>query len=283
MKNKEIQRINKENSLLLRYKDSRIDDKLLKKQVVKQCKKISQAFKGAIEEDDELEKDLLNQKEIILSEICLLEIMGDKLTIKQKCAITLRAKLMEANIKEKEFDPYFGISLVLHGARNTFIREAGRHCDVYCNMVESQNRANDVRRLYKNMVDTHHTRRVKLFKDTKTDKYYKLLLSQNEESKKHILLYRSYYEEAIKRKIEQQEALLREQENQNRKRNRRDSSKAERETSGSRARASIGRDTTPNKMISKNSMLQTNTSLSSMDSNLANLKQSTNGRNIKTP
>ena len=59
IKSKEVQRINKENSLLMRYKDSRIDDKLLKKQIVKGCKKISVAFKGAIEEDDELERDML--------------------------------------------------------------------------------------------------------------------------------------------------------------------------------------------------------------------------------
>ena len=43
----------------MKYKDARIDDKLLKKQVVKCCKKISGCFKGAVEEDDELEKDLL--------------------------------------------------------------------------------------------------------------------------------------------------------------------------------------------------------------------------------
>lgn len=31
VKNREIQRVNKENSMLVRYKDARIDDKLLKK------------------------------------------------------------------------------------------------------------------------------------------------------------------------------------------------------------------------------------------------------------
>lgn len=66
----------------MRYKDARIEDKLLRKQIVKGCKKISLSFKGAIEEDEELEKDLLNQKEIVVSEICVLEIMCDKLTTK---------------------------------------------------------------------------------------------------------------------------------------------------------------------------------------------------------
>lgn len=202
IKSKEVQRINKENSLLMRYKDARIEDKLLRKQVVKGCKKISLAFKGAIEEDEELEKELLNQKEIVLSEICVLEIMGDKLTTKQKCAITLKAKLIESCLKEKEYDPYFSISLVLQGARNTFIREIGRHVDVYCENIESSNSSNQVRRLYKNMVDTHHLRRVKLFRDTKTDKFFKLLLSHNEESKKYVLAYKKSFEEAQRRKQE---------------------------------------------------------------------------------
>ena len=54
----------------------------MKKQIVKCCKKIASSFKGAVEEDEELEKDLLNQKELVLSEICVLEIMSDKLTTK---------------------------------------------------------------------------------------------------------------------------------------------------------------------------------------------------------
>lgn len=41
VKSKEIQRINKENSMLQRFKDARIEDKLLRKQIVKGCKKIS--------------------------------------------------------------------------------------------------------------------------------------------------------------------------------------------------------------------------------------------------
>lgn len=60
VKNREIQRINKENSMLQRFKDARIEDKLLRKQFVKGCRKISIAFKGVVEEDEELEKDLTN-------------------------------------------------------------------------------------------------------------------------------------------------------------------------------------------------------------------------------
>ena len=113
VKNREIQRINKENSMLLRFKDARIDDKLHKKQIVKGCKKISQAFKGVVEEDEEMENTLSTQKELIISEIACCEIMQEKLTSKQKCAITFKGKLVDACLKEKEYDPYFSISLVL--------------------------------------------------------------------------------------------------------------------------------------------------------------------------
>lgn len=40
------------------------------------------------------------------------------------------------------------------------------------------------------MSDTHHVRRVKLYKDSKIDKYFKLLITFNEESKKHIVTYK---------------------------------------------------------------------------------------------
>ena len=57
--------------------------------------------------------------------------MGDKLTNKQKCNITFKARLIDACLKEKEYDPYFSISLVLQEARNTFIREFGRHVECF--------------------------------------------------------------------------------------------------------------------------------------------------------
>jgi hypothetical protein len=47
---------------------------------------------------------------------------------------------------------------------------------------------------------------------------------------------------------------------------------------------SLGRDQTPNKMINgKAQMLQTNSSLSSMENNSFNMKGGNSGRNIKTP
>lgn len=89
------------------------------------------------------------------------------------------------------------------------------------------------------MVETHHLRRVKLFKDTKTDKYFKLLLGHNEESKKYVLAYKKSYDDAQRRRMEQEILLSQHEERRNRVRN---SSKHDRESSGSRARASLGRD-----------------------------------------
>ena len=137
VKSREIQRINKENSMLQRFKDARIEDKLLRKQIVKGCKKISLAFKGVVEEDEDLEKELIIQKELIISEISVAECMGDKLSNKQRCNLTFKGRLTDACLKEKEYDPYFSISLVLQGARNTFIREVGRHVEVFAKNVES--------------------------------------------------------------------------------------------------------------------------------------------------
>jgi hypothetical protein len=70
------------------------------------------------------------------------EIMGEKLTNKQRCNMAFKSRLTDACLKEKEYDPYFSISLVLQGARNIFMREVGRHVEVFADNVESQNSAN---------------------------------------------------------------------------------------------------------------------------------------------
>ena len=77
--------------------------------------------------------------------------MGDKLTKKAICNLTFRQKLIDASIREKEYDPYFSISLVLQAARNSFIREVGRHVDIFIENVDSNNSCNQVKRIHKNM------------------------------------------------------------------------------------------------------------------------------------
>jgi len=49
------------------------------------------------------------------------------------------------------------------------------------------------------MLDTHHVRRVKLYKDSKIDKCMKLMLSWNDESRKHISQYKVKHKEALVR------------------------------------------------------------------------------------
>ena len=45
------------------FKDARIEDKLLRKQIVKGCKKISLAFKGVVEEDEDHEDEEEEEEE----------------------------------------------------------------------------------------------------------------------------------------------------------------------------------------------------------------------------
>lgn len=116
---------------------------------------------------------------------------------------------------------------------------------MYAENVESQNSANAVRRIYKNMSDTHYLRRVKLFKDAKIEKTFKLLMSFNEESKRHINSYKQKHQEAKIREKNLQNYIK----EQVQRRNREGSSCREREGSASsRARNSLNRDMTPNKM-----------------------------------
>jgi len=116
-----------------------------------------------------------------------------------------------------------------------------------------------------------------LFKDTKSEKYFKLLLTFNDESKRHIVMYKTKFDQAMVRQVEQVQYVQ--------ERQARGSSVQSREIStggGSRARQSMGRDMTPGK-IGKAIMLQTNTSLTAMDTNIVNVKSGQTGRNIKTP
>ena len=62
-----MQRINKENSILIKFQlNGRIDDRMMKRQFMKACKKIQKAFRGVV---DEVELNLNIEKEIQSSEI----------------------------------------------------------------------------------------------------------------------------------------------------------------------------------------------------------------------
>lgn len=139
------------------------------------------------------------------------------------------------------------------------------------------------------MSDTHHTRRVKLFKDSKIEKMVKYILCLNLETKRHICQYKQKYIEAQIRHQDFENFINQEVQKRNRERDGSSLNRNDREQSaGSRARASLNRDMTPNKIM-KVSMLQTNSSLSASDSNILNLKNQVgnqskeSGRTIKTP
>lgn len=126
------------------------------------------------------------------------------------------------------------------------------------------------------MIDTHYMRRVKLLKDTKTDKYQKLLLSYNAESKAHIVLYKKKYEESKLRLLKEQQ--IKEQEQQRWRENSMNKVH-DRETSGSKVRGSLNRDLTPNKM--GEAALGSNPMISAGNPSIQNMRQGV--RNIKTP
>ena len=69
-------------------------------------------------------------------ELLLNEVLGETLNRKALTSLTCKSKLMEATLKEKEFDAYFCISLVLQGARNIFIMEVGKNVDVFVEQCE---------------------------------------------------------------------------------------------------------------------------------------------------
>jgi hypothetical protein len=102
------------------------------------------------------------------------------------------------------------------------------------------------------MSDTHHVRRVKLYKDSKIEKVFKFLITFNEESKRHIILYKTRFHEAQVRQQNFENFIN--QEMQRRNRETRDGSslnRQERDNSsggGRRVRGSVNRDMTPNKL-----------------------------------
>lgn len=91
------------------------------------------AFRGVVDEE---ELNINLEKEVQVVEVLLNETLGDTLNRKAMTAITSKTKLMEATLKEKEFDAYFCISLVLQGARNIFIMEVGKNVEVFVEQCE---------------------------------------------------------------------------------------------------------------------------------------------------
>ncbi len=105
-------------------------------------------------------------------------------------SLTGKNKLLEAAFKEKEFDPYFCLSLVLTIARNIFISEVSKAADVYFEACDNQNSVMVVRRIMKNMKENNQTRKLKITKENKIEKIFKHLYSKNEDADNQINKYK---------------------------------------------------------------------------------------------
>jgi hypothetical protein len=126
-----------------------------------------------------------------LSEIHINQVHGEvPLAKKNMISLTGKNKLLEAAFKEKEFDPYFCLSLVLTIARNIFISEVSKAADVYFEACDNQNSVMVVRRIMKNMKENNQTRKLKITKENKIEKIFKHLYSKNEDADNQINKYK---------------------------------------------------------------------------------------------
>lgn len=177
VKNRETQRINKENAILQKFQLHKIEDRAVKKQIQKACKKIQQAFRGVVDED---EQQCKLEKEVQIVELHLNDVYGETLSRKALSTISCKTKLMEAALKDPNFDAYFCIALVLQSARTVFIQEVSKNIDIFTEQCEHQNTSLAIKRLFKNMMETHTLRKLKITKTMKIDKIFKHLLLKNE-------------------------------------------------------------------------------------------------------
>lgn len=143
-------------------------------------------FRGVVDDED---LNLNLEKEVQINEIHLNLIMGDQLSKKVMKNISSKVKLMEAAFKEKEFDSYFSLALGVQGARNIFVTEVGKHIEVYIEQSDNANSSLLVKKIFKNLLDTHFVRKLKISREAKIDKIFNHLVTKNEEVLGHINRY----------------------------------------------------------------------------------------------
>jgi folylpolyglutamate synthase/dihydropteroate synthase len=108
-------------------------------------------------------------------------------------SLTGKNKLLEAAFKEKEFDPYFCLSLVMTIARNIFLQEVTKAADIYIDTCDNQNSGLVIKRLMKNMKENNQMRKLKITKENKIEKIFKHLHSKNEDADTQISKYKQQY------------------------------------------------------------------------------------------
>ena len=100
----------------------RIEDRALKRQVMKACKKIQKAFRGVVDDgttgdqcasaQNELERDI-QKSELHTNQVHSTMDGSSQLTRKALLGLTSKSKLIEAAFKEKDLDAYFSLGIVL--------------------------------------------------------------------------------------------------------------------------------------------------------------------------
>jgi len=119
---------------------------------------------------------------------------------------------MEAAFKEKEFDSYFSLALGVQGARNIFVTEVGKHIEVYIEQSDNANSSLLVKKIFKNLLDTHFVRKLKISREAKIDKIYNHLFTKNEEVLGHITRYVSTRTSVLAQYQQADSAVMRSQE-----------------------------------------------------------------------
>ena len=79
-----------------------------------------------------------HKNQFFVSELNLIEVMQDQLDRERqekvmvfKRSLTLKSKLFDACLKEKEFDVYFCMSLCVQHVRKVLVREVNKAANVY--------------------------------------------------------------------------------------------------------------------------------------------------------
>lgn len=191
VKGREFKRVNKENGMIQKLAGysqvfsntqsnvnpyARIEDRCMRKNIQKACKKIEKAFRIIVDEED---FKMMAFKDLYFVENELNEIMGEKLSKKAIQASGVKAKLIEASTKEKDFDAYFLMSMVVQDARNNFVKEYTKSVEIYIELNENVQANTQIRKILKHMQENHQQRSMRVSGETKQDKIYKYLEGLN--------------------------------------------------------------------------------------------------------
>ena len=189
VRGRETARITKENALfqsLLNLKQS--DSAMTRRQLIKHAKKIHQVFWNVIEAEEEaqdLAQIMKHGNLYMTSELNLLEIYnekGDKVQVFKR-GHAIQAKLLEAVLRDKDFEVNFSVALGVQKARQTFLNEIVRASKIHIGMMDQNTQQiATIRRAVRSMCDCLSQRRLKIVTaNAKANKMFELLKAWNNE------------------------------------------------------------------------------------------------------